>query len=89
MAILHAASDAPVKPPSEADLVVLEYLNSLRKDYYDEEIADDPRFSIWYQLSSLRTVANLRFRACGQACLAGILFAAMPDCWKLAPDLEH
>lgn len=55
MAILHAASDAPVKPPSEADQAVLEYLNSSRKDYYDEEIADDPRFSIWYQLSSLRT----------------------------------
>ncbi len=72
MAILHAASDAPVKPPSEADLVVLEYLNSGRKDYYDEEIADDPRFSIWYQLSSLRTGLFSWYPFCGHARLLEI-----------------
>lgn len=55
MAILYTSNSIPAKSPSKADQAILEYLNASPKDYYDEEIADDPRFPIWYQLSSLRT----------------------------------
>ena len=43
------------KTPTEMDRRILGYLERTQKDYYDEEIAEDPHFQVWYQLSSLRT----------------------------------
>ncbi len=40
---------------TKMDQIIFEYLDTRVKDYYDEEIADEPRFQVWYQLSSLRT----------------------------------
>ncbi len=55
MATLHTTNPIPSRQPSETDQVILAYLEASSKDYYDEEIAGDPRFAVWYQLSSLRT----------------------------------
>lgn len=56
MATLHISSaPSPGKAPTEMDRRILGYLERTKKDYYDEEIADDPHFQVWYQLSSLRT----------------------------------
>ncbi len=56
MATLHlsGALSSP-NAPTEMDKRILGYLERTKKDYYDEEIADDPHFQVWYQLSSLRT----------------------------------
>ena len=40
---------------TETDRMIYDYLEAGIKDYYDEEIADEPHFQVWYQLSSLRT----------------------------------
>lgn len=40
---------------TDMDRRISGYLESTKKDYYDEEIADDPHFQVWYQLSCLRT----------------------------------
>lgn len=45
----------PARPISPTDRAILEYMDSARKDYYDQEISQDSRFSVWYQLSVLRT----------------------------------
>lgn len=41
--------------PSAADQIILTYLDRVHKDYYDEEISEEPHFQVWQQLSSLRT----------------------------------
>lgn len=40
---------------TDMDRRISGYLEQISKDYYDDEIADDPHFQVWYQLSSLRT----------------------------------
>lgn len=56
MAILHVnEEDLRTQPRTQMDQIIFEYLDTQVKDYYDEEIADEPRFQVWYQLSSLRT----------------------------------
>ncbi len=40
---------------TEMDRIIYDYLEAEVKDYYDEAIADEPHFQVWYQLSSLRT----------------------------------
>lgn len=79
MATLHTNDSLPPRQPSEADRAILEYINSAGKDYYDEEIADDPRFPIWYQLSSLRTglFSWYPFRAHAQVLEIGAGFGAL------------
>ena len=56
MAVLHKqyAGKSP-QVPSPTDQIILDYIKSSRKDYYDEEISDDIHFQVWLQLSSLRT----------------------------------
>lgn len=79
MATLHTDSSLPPRQPSEADRAVLEYINSAGKDYYDGEIADDSRFSVWYQLSSLRTglLSWYPFRAHARVLEIGAGFGAL------------
>ena len=36
------------KTPTEMDRRILGYLERTQKDYYDEEIAEDPHFQVWY-----------------------------------------
>ena len=55
MATLHTNNQLSSRQPSETDRAILAYMEAASKDYYDEEIAGDPRFAVWYQLSSLRT----------------------------------
>lgn len=56
MAALHMEySDGKVKTPSAVDQIILVYMDKANKDYYDEEIAEESHFQVWYQLSSLRT----------------------------------
>lgn len=51
---LHEKKENTIKC-TENDRIIYDYLNSEPKDYYDEAIANDPNFQVWYQLSSLRT----------------------------------
>ena len=56
MAVLHVDDKKMnVQRQTETDRIINDYLETGRKDYYDEEIADEPCFQVWYQLSSLRT----------------------------------
>ena len=56
MSTLYKQENAPsARPLSQTDRAVLEYMDLVKKDYYDEEISEDSRFPVWYQLSSLRT----------------------------------
>lgn len=56
MSKLYNQSKSPTaRPVSKTDKAVLEYMDSTKKEYYDEEISQDSRFGIWYQLSVLRT----------------------------------
>lgn len=56
MAVLHTDySDGKAAAPSVNDQLILSYMEKGNKDYYDEEIAEERRFQIWMQLSSLRT----------------------------------
>ena len=56
MSTLHQQTKKTIaRPLSKTDRAILEYMNSAKKDYYDEEIAADGRFQVWYQLSVLRT----------------------------------
>lgn len=40
---------------SAADRKIMEYIRTCRGPYYDEEIAGESDFQVWYQLSALRT----------------------------------
>ena len=56
MATLHIdKKHANTQSNTENDRIIYSYLESEAKDYYDDFIADDPNFQVWYQLSSLRT----------------------------------
>ncbi len=56
MSTLHQQTRETIaRPLSKTDRAILEYMDSVKKDYYDEEIAGDSRFQVWYQLSVLRT----------------------------------
>lgn len=56
MAALHIdKNQANTQQSTENDRIIYGYLESEAKDYYDDSIADDPNFQVWYQLSSLRT----------------------------------
>lgn len=56
MATLHIDKNlASIQSITENDRIIYSYLESEAKDYYDDSIADDPNFQVWYQLSSLRT----------------------------------
>ena len=56
MAVLHVdEKQLNEYQPTKTDRLVMDYLEAETKDYYDEEIAQEPDFQVWYQLSSLRT----------------------------------
>ena len=56
MAVLHVdEKQLNTYQPTKTDRLVMDYLEAEAKCYYDEEIADEPDFQVWYQLSSLRT----------------------------------
>lgn len=56
MAVLHLGDQkVNIQHCTEMDRIIYDYLEAEAKDYYDEDIADEPRFQVWYQLSSLRT----------------------------------
>lgn len=56
MAILHLEKSKGVKlQPSAMERMVLAYMEKSQKDYYDEELAEEKNFQVWYHLSSLRT----------------------------------
>ena len=56
MAALHMEySEGKVSSPSATDQMILGYMDAFDREYYDEEIAEDTHFQIWYQLSGLRT----------------------------------
>lgn len=56
MAVLHAdEKQLDTQHCTEMDRIIYDYIVQEVKDYYDETIADEPRFQVWYQLSSLRT----------------------------------
>lgn len=56
MAVLHIdEKQLNIDQPTKTDRLVMDYLEADVKDYYDEEISEEPNFQVWYQLSSLRT----------------------------------
>lgn len=56
MAVLYKNRKDPApERRTDMDRRISGYLEQISKDYYDDEIADDPHFQVWYQLSSLRT----------------------------------
>lgn len=56
MAVLHAnKKQLDTQRRTQMDQIIFDYLDAQAKDYYDEEISDEYRFQVWYQLSSLRT----------------------------------
>ncbi len=56
MATLHKNPNDPAPERcTDTDRLISGYLERAVRDYYDAEIADDPHFQVWYQLSSLRT----------------------------------
>lgn len=56
MATLHIDEELlNTQRRTQTDQIIFNYLDVQAKDYYDEEISDEYRFQVWYQLSSLRT----------------------------------
>ena len=56
MATLHVNEEQlSTQRRTQMDQIIFNYLDVQTKDYYDEEISDEYRFQVWYQLSSLRT----------------------------------
>lgn len=56
MATLHVNEEQlSTQRRTQMDQIIFNYLDVQTKDYYDEEISDEYRFPVWYQLSSLRT----------------------------------
>lgn len=56
MAALHMEYfDEKASAQSAVDRIILSYMDASDRDYYDDEIAEEPHFQVWYQLSSLRT----------------------------------
>lgn len=56
MAVIHKEyCEKEMSTPSATDQVILSYMEKAVRDYYDSEIAEEPRFQVWMQLSSLRT----------------------------------
>lgn len=56
MAVLHVSEEQlNTQQRTQMDQIIFNYLDVQVKDYYDEEISEEYRFQVWYQLSSLRT----------------------------------
>lgn len=56
MAVLHIDEEQlNIQRRTQMDQIIFNYLDAQAKDYYDEEISEEYRFPVWYQLSSLRT----------------------------------
>lgn len=56
MAVLHVSEEQlNTQRRTQMDQIIFNYLDVQAKDYYDEEISEEYRFQVWYQLSSLRT----------------------------------
>lgn len=80
MAVLHVnEEDLRTQRRTQMDQMILDYLDARVKDYYDEEISEEYRFQIWYQLSSLRTglVSWYPFRENAQLLEIGAGFGAL------------
>lgn len=56
MAVLHISEEQlNTQRRTQMDQFIFNYLDAQAKEYYDEEISEEYRFQVWYQLSSLRT----------------------------------
>ena len=80
MSVLHVnEEDLRTQHRTQMDQMIFDYLDVQARDYYDEEISEEYRFQIWYQLSSLRTglLSWYPFREDAQVLEIGAGFGAL------------
>ena len=82
MAVLHIDEEQlNIQRRTQMDQIIFNYLDAQAKDYYDEEISEEYRFPVWYQLSSLRTglLSWYSFREDAQLLEIGAGFGALTE----------